>query len=68
MIRGSPVRATLANVSVYHQKIEWLDNCPLHFKVLISYDKAMKRYVFIPFFYFNLKNTSKNYRLHEQAI
>ena len=33
---GSPLGSTLANTFLYHYEKEWLDNCPNHFKTMIS--------------------------------
>ena len=50
---GSPLGPTLANAFLCHYEKEWLDNCPIHFKLMIY-----KRYVDDIFALFHLKNTS----------
>ena len=37
---GSPLGPTLANAFLYHYQKEWLDNCSIHFKLMVY-----KRYV-----------------------
>ena len=37
---GSPLGLTLANASLCHSEKEWMDSCPIHFKLMIY-----KRYV-----------------------
>ena len=50
---GSPLGPTLANAFSCHNEKEWLDNCSIHFKLVI--DKVC---VMIFLFFFYLKNTS----------
>ena len=47
---GSPLGPTLVNVFLCHYEKEWLDNCPIHFKLMIY-----KRYVDASFVLFSTR-------------